>query len=156
MQPKYKVLERFSEQTRRKVAERVFDRVVQTYPYRYACADGVCIMAALLEADGLPMRRTHPDPEQIARKLGTRAMEAVCEIAEITYLNDTGQLATPEAVRELLGVPTPRRGTPGARRDAMTYPHLFRCHLDRATLRLRQIERRWRRLGARRTIVKEG
>jgi hypothetical protein len=38
----------------------------------------------------------------------------------------------------------------------MTYPHLFRCHLDRATLRLRQIERRWRRLGARRTIVKEG
>lgn len=104
--PQYKVLERFSEEARRKVAERVFDRPIVTagnlYPSRYACADGLCIMAALLKADGKPTKDTHPEPGTIARKLGTKAIDNICDIGSITHMNDTGALATPAAVRELL------------------------------------------------------
>lgn len=105
---RYKVLERFSEEARRKVAERVFNRPrhkdigefgVLRY---YACEQGDCIFAALLKADGIPLQSHAPQDETVARKLGIAGGYQLLQIGNIMRINDEGLLATPAAVRALL------------------------------------------------------
>lgn len=112
MQPKYKVLTRFSAETRQKVAERVFNTPRQkpvgdgwTSHTYYVCEQGDCIFAALIKAEGIPLRSHAPQDSTVARKLGVSDGESMFEIALIMQTNDRGHLATPAAVRELLGLP---------------------------------------------------
>jgi len=120
--PAYKVLERFPEEVRREVAGRVFDREYRPFSFgstHYVCADGVCVMGALMRAAGLPLvpvidedgnpgdfNPRIPDPDILANSLGIeRAWELGTEgheLIRIIDLNDEGELATSDAVRALL------------------------------------------------------
>lgn len=115
--PQFKVLERFSPETREIVAGRIFDR--QTYGNHgtfYACAEGDCVMAALCHVEGIPLKSHDPTDRTLKRKL--RATKAEFEeLGQIVKANDEGAYKTREAVRTLLGVNSPDKSPQLTRGD---------------------------------------
>jgi hypothetical protein len=100
---KYRVLSRFSEEARRNVAARVFNkpRWVQGAGIVNTCEEGRCIMAALFAAHGTPTRSKTPTFRLVESKLRATDAEGD-EIGAIMEANDRGEFATPAAVRALL------------------------------------------------------
>jgi hypothetical protein len=109
---KYTVLEQVPLEVREKVAEKVFDRRVGGNQY-YKCADGMCVWGAILSELGRLEENDGGMPTAgiIAQRLGVpilaRSMtgsftQKYRQILDIVKMNDSGKLATREAVRALL------------------------------------------------------